>query len=109
MSGTYDLKRSGDQFMFNLKAGNGEIILTSERYTTKAAAENGIESVRKNSPNNDRYKRLANKNGDPYFTLTASNGQEIGRSETYSGTAAMNNGIESVKKNGPDAKVKDNT
>lgn len=49
MSGYYELKRSGDQYMFNLKAGNHEVILTSERYTTKASAQDGIASVRQNS------------------------------------------------------------
>ena len=59
MSATYDLKPTADgQFMFNLKAANGEVILTSERYTTKQSAENGIESVRTNSPLDERYDRL---------------------------------------------------
>jgi uncharacterized protein len=49
MAGTFVLKRSGDEFIFNLKAGNGEIIATSERYGTKAAAENGIQSVKENA------------------------------------------------------------
>ncbi|VFR21937.1 FIG00431834: hypothetical protein [plant metagenome] len=109
MSGTYDLKRSGDQFLFNLKAANGEIILTSERYTTKAGALNGIESVRKNSPIDSRYERKVASNGQPYFTLTGGNGETIGRSETYSSTSARDNGIASVKTNGPTATVKDNT
>jgi uncharacterized protein len=50
MAGKFVLKKSGDQFMFNLKAANGEIIATSERYTTKAGALNGIESVKTNAP-----------------------------------------------------------
>jgi uncharacterized protein YegP (UPF0339 family) len=50
MAGKFVLKKSGVQYMFNLKAGNGEIIATSERYTTKAAALNGIESVKQNAP-----------------------------------------------------------
>lgn len=49
-AGKFVLKKSGSQFMFNLKAGNGEIIATSERYATKQGALNGIESVRKNAP-----------------------------------------------------------
>ena len=40
--------KSGE-FRFRLKARNGEIILASEGYKTKASCENGIESVRKNS------------------------------------------------------------
>lgn len=109
MSGYYDLKRSGDQFMFNLKAANHEVILTSERYTTKANALDGIESVRKNSPTDARYERKTATNGAPYFTLTATNGQVIGRSEMYSSAAARDNGIASVKTNGPTSTLKDNT
>ena len=102
----YDAKASDSgKFYFNLKAGNGQIILTSELYKTKVAAENGIESVRKNAPDDGRYERTENKNGEPYFKLKAANGQEIGRSEYYSSKAAMENGIESVKKNAPDAEV----
>ena len=57
MAGTYALKKSGDQFMFNLKAANGEVILTSERYTTRAGAQTGIASVQTNSPKDERYER----------------------------------------------------
>jgi uncharacterized protein len=49
MAGKFVLKKSGTQYMFVLKAGNGETIATSERYTTKAAAKNGIESVKTNA------------------------------------------------------------
>lgn len=109
MSGYYDLKRSGDQYMFNLKAANHEVILTSERYTTKVSAQEGIKSVQQNSPIDARYERKTASNSSPYFTLTASNGQTIGRSEMYSSTAARDNGIASVKTNGPTTTVKDNT
>jgi len=109
MSGYYELKRSGDQYMFNLKAGNHEVILTSERYTTKTSAQDGIASVRQNSPIDERYQRKTATDGSPYFTLAAANGQSIGRSEMYSGTAARDNGIASVKTNGPSTVVKDNT
>lgn len=109
MSGYYQLKHSGDQYMFNLKAGNHEVILTSERYTTKASAQDGIASVRQNSPIDERYQRKTATNGSPYFTLNAANGQSIGRSEMYSSAAARDAGIASVKTNGPSAVVKDNT
>ncbi|ANY17820.1 YegP family protein [Bordetella pseudohinzii] len=109
MSGTYDLKRSGDQYMFNLKAGNGETILTSERYVSKENALGGIESVRKNSPSEARYQRKTASNEAPYFILTATNGETIGKSEMYSSAAARDKGIESVKANGPGATLKDNT
>jgi uncharacterized protein YegP (UPF0339 family) len=103
------LKRSGDQYMFNLKAGNHEVILTSERYTTKASAQDGIASVRQNSPIDERYQRKTATNGSPYFSLSAANGQSIGRSEMYSSAAARDAGIASVKTNGPSTVVKDNT
>lgn len=110
MAGKYILKNTSEgQFMFNLKAGNGEVILTSERYTTKANAENGIESVRTNSIIDERYDRLTAKDGSPYFVLKAANGQVIGNSEMYSSTAARDNGIKSVKTNGPDSPVEDLT
>ena len=110
MPGKFDLKKSpSGKFMFNLKAGNGQIILTSERYESKSAAENGIESVRKNAPDDGRYERKLSKENEPYFNLKAGNGQVIGSSEMYSGAAAMENGIASVKANGPTAEVVDNT
>ncbi|NLR76001.1 YegP family protein [Leeia aquatica] len=104
MAGKFELKStSNGGFMFNLKAGNGQFILTSEVYTTRAAAENGIESVKKNAADASRFERREAKNGEPYFVLKAGNGQEIGRSEMYSSTAAMENGIQSVQNNAPDA------
>ena len=110
MAAKYDLKKTSDgQFMFNLKAGNGEVILTSERYKAKSGAENGIESVRENSPKDERYDRRTASDGSPYFVLKAANGEIIGKSEMYSSTASMENGIQSVKTNGPSAVVSDLT
>lgn len=102
-------KRTNGEFQFNLKAGNGQTILTSEGYTTKAACTNGIESVKTNSQDDGRYDRKESTNGKPYFNLKASNGQIIGSSEMYESVAARENGIESVKKNAPDAIVDDQT
>lgn len=107
MSGYYELKRSGDQYMFNLKAGNHEVILTSERYTTRAAAQNGIESVRKNATQDERYQRKTASDGRFYFFLTATNGQVIGVSQMYHAAPSRNGGIESVKANGPTDIVKE--
>lgn len=109
MAASFDLKKTASgQFMFNLKAGNGEIILTSESYTTKDGAENGIESVKKNSQDDEMFERK--ESGDQFFfVLKAGNGQTIGRSERYVAKAGMENGIASVKKNAPEAVVKDNT
>ncbi|AZV95129.1 YegP family protein [Kerstersia gyiorum] len=109
MAGYFILKRSGDQFLFVLKAGNHETILTSERYTTKRAAHNGMESVKKNAPDDGRYRRLVAKNDAPYFTLAAANGEVIGQSQLYNSAAARDNGIESVKKHAPTADIRDET
>ena len=100
-------KRANGEFQFNLKAGNGQVILASEGYTTKAACENGIESVKKNSQDDARFERLTSKNDKFYFILKASNGQSIGSSEMYESAASRDNGIESVKKNAPEAEVDD--
>ena len=106
--GKFEVKTtSSGKTMFNLKAGNGQVILTSEQYNSKSACENGIESVRTNSQNDARFERKTAKDGSPYFNLKASNGQVIGKSEMYTSTSAMENGIASVKKNAPDAKVEE--
>ena len=102
-------KRVNGEFQFNLKAGNGQTILASEGYTTKAACENGIESVRKNAQDNARFERKESSNGKHYFNLKAGNNQIIGNSEMYESVAARENGIESVKKNAPDAVIEDQT
>ncbi|NBF04475.1 DUF1508 domain-containing protein [Pseudomonas sp. Fl5BN2] len=110
MSGWYELKKSSNgQFRFVLKAANAEIILTSELYTTRVAAENGIASVQANSPLEERYERKSAKDGKPYFNLKAANHQIIGSSETYSADAAREKGIASVKANGPTHNIKDLT
>ncbi len=97
------------EFQFNLQAGNGQIILASEGYGTRAACENGIDSVKKNAPDDGRYERKTTTNGKPYFNLKAGNGQIIGTSEHYESEAARENGIASVKKNAPDATIADET
>jgi uncharacterized protein YegP (UPF0339 family) len=73
-------KTKSGKFMFNLKAGNGEIILTSEEYAAKASALNGVESVKKNAADDGRYERKEQKNGQPFFVLKAGNGEPIGKS-----------------------------
>ncbi|MDX2495757.1 MAG: YegP family protein [Desulfuromusa sp.] len=110
MAGKFELKKAKDgQFMFNLKAANGQVILTSELYKQKTSAENGIESVRKNSAREGAFEGRENSKGKPYFILKATNGQEIGRSQYYSGKASMEKGIESVKKNAPESRIDDVT
>ena len=103
--GKFVIRTTATGIKFDLKAGNGQVILTSEVYTTKAACQNGIESVKKNAPDAARYERQDSTNGKPTFNLKATNGQVIGTSELYESVAARENGIESVKKNAPDAEV----
>lgn len=102
-------KRKNGEFQFNLKATNGQVILTSEGYTTKAACLNGVESVRKNSQEDARFDRLESSNDKFYFNLKSTNGQIIGSSQMYQAAASRDNGIESVKNNAPDATVEDET
>ncbi len=109
-AGSFELKQNaGGQFVFNLKAANGQVILTSETYSSKPGAQNGIESVRRNAANDAAFERKTSSGGQPYFVLKATNGQVIGRSEMYSSTASMENGIASVAKNAPDASIADLT
>ena len=110
MAGKFELYTDkAGEFRFRLKAGNGEIILASEGYKQRASAENGIESVKKNAPEDARYERKETKAGKHMFNLKATNGQVIGTSESYESTSGRDNGIESVKKNAPDARVEDLT
>ena len=108
MAGKFEIKQSANgKFHFNLKASNGQVILSSEMYESKSACQNGIESIKKNGGDEKRFERNESKDGEPYFIIKAGNGQEIGRSEMYSGNAAMENGIQSVIKNAPDADIVD--
>src|SRR4030095_6200997 len=107
-AGTFEIKRAKDgQVYFNLKARNGEIILTSEMYAAKASAQNGIESVKTNARLDQRFERKTSVRGEPYFVLKAANGEPIGVSEMYSSPSAMDNGVESVKHHAPEARVED--
>lgn len=110
MAGKFELKQAKNgEFHFNLLAGNGQIILSSEMYKAKASAENGIESVKKNAPDAARFEQLTATNGKYYFVLKAANHQIIGQSQMYESAASRDNGIESVQKNAPDANVDDLT
>ena len=110
MAAKFDLKKGpSGKHMFNLKAGNGQIILTSELYDSKQAAQNGIASVKSNAVSDAHYERNLSKKNQPYFVLKASNGQVIGQSEMYSNSSGMENGIASVKNNAPGAPIDDQT
>lgn len=107
---------------FDLKAGNGEVIATSEVYSSLAACKAGIASVQKNAPmaavedqtkegfqpqKHPKFEVYTDKAGETRFRLKASNGQIIAVSEGYKSMAGCLGGIESVKKNAPDAPVEE--
>lgn len=93
------------EFRFRLKASNGQAILASEGYKDKSGCMNGIESVKKNAADDARYERKQGASGKFMFNLKAGNHQVIGTSQSYESEASRDNGIESVKKNAPDAEV----
>ena len=119
--GKFVIKEVKSGVKFNLVAGNGEIIAVSEVYSSAAACKNGIESVRKNCAaavedqtvegyapvKNPKYEVYTDKVGEFRFRLKASNGEIIAASEGYKAKASCLNGIESVKKNAPEAKVEE--
>lgn len=106
----YQIKKgSTGKYRFNLKAGNGEIILTSEAYEQKASAFTGIASVQKNGTKDENFERKTSVKNEPYFVLKAENGHIIGTSEMYSSSSARENGIESVKRNAPSKDIDDDT
>ena len=96
---------SNSQYYFNLKADNGQTILTSEGYTTKTSCQSGIDSVKANAKSDSNYDKRTSSNGKYYFNLKAANGQVIGTSEMYETSSGRDNGIESVKMNAPGATV----
>lgn len=118
--GKFVVRKTNTGIKFDLKAGNGEVIATSEVYSTEAACRNGIDSVKKNAPvagvedqtveevaavKNPKFEVYEDNSGEYRFRLKATNGQVIAVSEGYKAKASCMNGVESVKKNAPDAEV----
>ncbi len=117
--GKFVVKQTNTGFKFDLKAGNGEVIATSEVYTTKSACLNGIESVKNNcvgevedqtvenveTVKHPKFELYQDKAGEYRFRLKAKNGEVIAVSEGYASKAGCANGIESVKKNAPEAET----
>jgi len=118
--GKFVIKKSkNDQYVFNLLAANGQVICTSEIYKAIDGAKNGIESVRKNcmaeiedqtvegyeAKKNPKYEVYADKAGETRFRLKAGNGQIIAVSEGYKAKKSALNGIDSIKRNAPDAEI----
>lgn len=98
-----------NQFYFRLYAKNGEIILGSEGYVSRSGCQNGINSVKENAPENERYLRKTSSDGQFYFVLTAPNDEVIAISEMYTTERRRNDGIESIKETAPDAHIEDTT
>ncbi len=107
-----------EKYRFNLVAGNGEVIGVSESYSSKAACMNGVESVRKNavaakledqtageSVTNPKFEIYQDKAREYRFRLKASNGEPILASEGYKAKPSCKNGIDSVRRNAPEADV----
>lgn len=110
MNGYYELKKTeADKFHFTLKAGNHEVILSSQQYAEKANALKGIESVRVHGPKDEHFERKVSAKGEPYFSLKAANGQLIGTSQMYGSEAIRDSGIASVINNSPSPTLKDLT
>lgn len=106
MAGKFEIsKRKNGEFQFNLKAGNGQVILTSEGYSSLGGCENGIDSVRRHAASESNFDKKVAKDGSPYFVLVAGNGEPIGRSEMYKSTSSRDNGIRSVMTHAPEARV----
>ena len=117
--GKFVIKKTATGVKFDLKATNGQVIATSEVYTTDAACKNGIDSVKKNcvgdiedqtvenvvGVKNPKFEMYTDKAGEFRFRLKASNGHVIATSEGYKTKDSCINGIESVKKNAPDAEI----
>lgn len=110
MAGKFECYRDkANEYRFRLKAGNGETVLASEGYASKASCTNGIQSVIKNSAIPERFVKKKTDKGNFRFNLTASNGQVIGVSENYSSESACDNGMKSVTKSAAGAKIDDQT
>lgn len=110
MPGKFEVyKDKAGGFRFRLKAANGQNILSSEGYNSKASCLNGVESVKKNSQNPDRFVKKTTPSGKFRFNLTASNGQTVGTSQSYASQSGCNNGMKSVAQCSPGASTVDQT
>ena len=108
MAAQYQMRVAANgQFYFNLTAENNKIVLTSEMYSAKSSAHDGIESVRANGPVEERYERRKSVDGQDYFVLKSANGEMIGQSEMYRSTAALENGLQAVMRVAEAAVVND--
>jgi uncharacterized protein len=97
----------GKKFFFRLKAGNGQVILSSQGYKTKASAKSGIRAVKTNALKEKQFDIKKSKDGKHYFNLVARNKEIIGSSEMYNSRSGAENGIRSIAKNAPEAETMD--
>ncbi|MDH3494553.1 MAG: YegP family protein [Acidobacteriota bacterium] len=110
MAGKFELLMSKNgKYRFNLKAGNNQVIVSSQLYDKRMSATNGIKSVKNHCSDDKCFDRKVAKNGKPYFVLKAKNGQVIGKSQQYASNATMAKGIRAVRNAAPDAEVVDLT
>lgn len=108
MTGWYEVSKNElGEFRFVLKAANNEIVLRSQQYTSKSAAQNGVASVQTNAPDDARYELKVSQDNRLYFNLLAANGQVIGTSQMYATESSRADGIASVKANAPKAEVRE--
>lgn len=108
MAGKFVVSRGNDkEYYFTLKAGNGEVILSSQGYKAKSDCLNGIESVKKNARQEARFEVKKSSDGRDYFVLTATNGQTIGKSQMYKSESGCSNGVASVGRSASDAETVD--
>ena len=108
MPGAFELKRSDNaEYGFSLKAANGEVVLRSQQYASKASAMAGIASVQAHAASADRYEKRDASDGRCYFNLKAANQQVIGTSQMYATASARDEGIASVMANAPGAATTD--
>lgn len=105
----FEVYQSGkkNEFRFRLKADNGQTILSSEGYNTKASCLNGIKSVKKNSADPKRFTKSQTPAKMFRFAITAANSQIIGTSQNYKSESGRDNGIESVKRNAAKAETRE--
>ncbi len=104
----FQSEKSGEYY-FRLKAANGQVILTSEGYKTKASAISGAESVKKNAQDEGKFEIKQASNDKWHFNLKATNGQVVGSSQMYASESGMKNGVESVMRTAPEAGIEDLT
>jgi uncharacterized protein YegP (UPF0339 family) len=110
MAGKFEIyKDKKGELRFRLKASNGETILASEGYKSRASCMNGITSVQKNGADTNRYQGKEAKNGKHHFVLKAANNRVIGTSQLYDSEKGMATGMKNVQKNAARAKVTDLT